>query len=226
MDSGSELKGGFTMRKVLLSLTLPGLALGLFLQASAAQAQATRTWVSGVGNDVNPCSRTAPCRTFAAALGVTDVNGEISVLDHGSYGTLTITKSVTVDGTGNFAGILSSGLAAGVTVNITDAADTKKTVRLRGLSFNGSGGTTGPNTGLRGVRVLSALAVHVEDCVLDAFSLHGIEVNVATAIVTELHVRNTVIRNCVSHGVRLANTVAGGLVLATVTKSQLSNNNT
>ena len=39
--------------------------------ATMAQAQATRTWVSGVGDDVNPCSRTAPCKTFAGAISKT-----------------------------------------------------------------------------------------------------------------------------------------------------------
>ncbi|HYP49581.1 MAG TPA: hypothetical protein VEQ34_01475, partial [Pyrinomonadaceae bacterium] len=61
------------------------------------QAQATRTWVSGVGDDVNPCSRTAPCKTFAGAISKTAKGGQISILDPGGFGTLTITKSITVD---------------------------------------------------------------------------------------------------------------------------------
>jgi hypothetical protein len=85
-------------------------ALLLFLfAASTANAQATRTWVSGVGDDVNPCSRTAPCKTFAGAISKTARGGEISVLDPGGYGALTITKSITVDG----GGIIGSTLAAG-----------------------------------------------------------------------------------------------------------------
>src|SRR5688500_11811808 len=198
------------VRKLLLPLA----ALAFVLSAaSAASAQATRTWVSGVGDDVNPCSRTAPCRTFSGAISKTAVNGEINALDPGPYSVVNITKSVTIDGTGTFASTLASS-TIGFTVNITAAADTKKTVRLRGLSINGTGGVSGPNTGTRGIRVVSALAVHVEDCVIDGFSLDGIEVVVGTAMVTELHVRNTVIRNCVSDGVSLTNTVAGGLVLA------------
>lgn len=212
----------FKLNFALRAALLMAITLGC---ASLAQAQATRTWVSGVGNDADPCSRTAPCRTFSGAINKTAINGEINVLDPGPYGTITITKSVTIDGTGTFASMLASSVV-GMTVNITDAADTKKTVRLRGVSINGTGGTAGPNTGTRGIRVLSALAVHVEDVVIDAFSLDGIEVNVATAIVTELHVRNTVIRNCVSDGVSLTNTVAGGLVLATFDNVQLSNNGT
>ena len=58
---------------------------------SAAQAQ-SRTWVSGVGDDMNPCSRTAPCKTFAGAISKTAKDGEISVLDPGGYGSVTINK--------------------------------------------------------------------------------------------------------------------------------------
>jgi hypothetical protein len=208
----------------VISLAACALAF-LLITAGSTHAQATRTWVSGVGNDANPCSRTAPCRTFSGAFINTAINGEISVIDPGSYGTLTISKSISIDGTGGFAGTLASG-TIGMTVNITDAADTKKTARLRGLSFNGSGGSLGPNTGTRGIRVLSANAVHVEDCLIDAFSLDGIEVVVGVAMTTELHVRNTVIRNCVSDGVSLTNSIAGGLVLATFDNTQLSNNGT
>jgi hypothetical protein len=216
-------KPNSTLRVISFSIFAIAFTLAI---AAGTQAQATRTWVSGVGSDSNPCSRTAPCRTFSAAHAATAVNGEISVIDQGSYGTVTITKSITIDGTGTFAGILSSGISAAITINITDATDAKKTVRLRGLSINGSGGASGPNTGLRGIRVQSALAVHVEDCVIDAVSQDGIEVNITTAMVTELHVRNTVIRNCVSDGVSLTATNASGLVLATFDNTQLSNNGT
>ena len=55
-----------------------GVALSLCAMTSAAQAQATRTWVSGVGDDANPCSRTAPCKTFAGAISKTAAGGEIN----------------------------------------------------------------------------------------------------------------------------------------------------
>lgn len=200
------------------------LAFVLFA-ALTAQAQSQRTWVSGSGDDQNPCTRGAPCASFGGALSKTAMGGEISVIDAGGYGSLLITKSITIDGTGSFASILADA-TIGVNINITSASDTKKTVRLRGLSINGSGGSSGPNTGTRGIRVSSALAVHVEDCAIDAFSQDGIEVVVSTAMVTELHVRNTVIRNCVSDGISLTNSVAGGLVLATIDNTQLSNNGT
>src|SRR3989449_9047306 len=84
--------------------------------ASLASGQATRTWVSGVGDDVNPCSRTAPCKTFAGAISKTAAGGEIDALDPGGFGAVTITKAITIDGSGTFAGILGAG-TTGVLVN-------------------------------------------------------------------------------------------------------------
>src|SRR5438874_10079118 len=85
--------------------------------ASAAHAQATRTWVSGVGDDVNPCSRTAPCKTFAGAISKTAAGGEIDALDPGGFGTVTITKSITIEGQGaGLAGVLASG-SQGIIIN-------------------------------------------------------------------------------------------------------------
>src|SRR5437762_8462127 len=115
--------------------TLQTLSLIMFTLAltSIAQAQATRTWVSGVGNDANPCSLTAPCKTFAGAISKTFINGEIDVLDPGGFGTVTITKSITIDGTGTFASILNSS-TTGITINLTSNSsdDPLNIVRLRG----------------------------------------------------------------------------------------------
>jgi hypothetical protein len=121
---------------------------------------ATRTWVSGVGDDANPGSRTAPCKTFAGAISKTDAGGEIDALDPGGFGAITITKSVTIDGgTGSgWASILSTG-TTGVTIN----AAATDVIRLRNLSINGGG------SGLRGVRILSAAFVLIEDCVVFNF---------------------------------------------------------
>ena len=104
-----------------LSTALRTLIVVGFTLAAAivTQAQSTRTWVSGVGDDLNPCSRTAPCKTFAGAISKTAINGEIDALDPGGYGTVTITKSITLDGgTGSgWASILASGAAAGIIVS-------------------------------------------------------------------------------------------------------------
>ena len=82
-------------------------SLLIALFSSAVQAQATRTWVSGVGDDLNPCSRTAPCKTFAGAISKTAAGGEIDALDSAGFGGVVIRKSVTIDGTGTMAGILA-----------------------------------------------------------------------------------------------------------------------
>src|SRR5882762_1399364 len=134
--------------------------------ASLAQAQATRTWVSGVGDDLNPCSRTAPCKTFAGAISKTADCGEIDALDPGGFGSVTITKSITIDGTGTLAGILAS-LTTGVIIN----APSDKVITLRGLSINGA------CNGIRGINVLQAKTVNIEDCVIFRFANEGILVN-------------------------------------------------
>src|ERR1700712_1402935 len=103
------------MRRIspaLLALSLSAIAVPL----DVAFGQATRTWVSGVGDDVNPCSRTAPCKTFAGAISKTAAHGEINALDPGGYGSVTITKSITIRGRGTQASLLISGTPA-VTVN-------------------------------------------------------------------------------------------------------------
>lgn len=207
-------------------LTLNSLLVIVFIGtvASVANAQATRTWVSGVGDDVNPCSRTAPCKTFAGAISKTAKDGEISVLDPGGFGAVTITKSITINGTpgSGYGSILASGTNA-VIINITDAADLRKTVRLNWLDINGATSTT---PGLTGVRVLAAANVHVENSVIDSFrstSLgfgHGIHVNVTATC--ELHVRNTVIRNNLNDGIRMETTT--GQVIASIVDSKISRN--
>ena len=107
-------------------------ATSIIAFVSTAHAQATRTWVSGVGDDVNPCSRTAPCKTFAGAISKTAVGGEISVLDPGGFGPVNITKSITIDGAGTLAGILALN-TNGVIVN-----GPAITVTLRNFSINGA----------------------------------------------------------------------------------------
>lgn len=164
--------------------------------ASLAQAQATRTWVSGVGDDVNPCSRTAPCKTFAGAISKTALNGEINCLDPGAYGTVSITKSITIDCHEIFAGVLNAA-TSGVTINFdsfTAVGETRKTVRLRNLNFSGT------DTGLRGIRVLGAASlgseVFVEDCRIDGnFGSPGRGIEDFRTGGGTLVVDNTIIRN-------------------------------
>src|SRR4051795_2127947 len=103
-------------RAALAALTTTA---ALALVPSVAFGQATRTWVSGVGDDANPCSRTAPCKTFAGAISKTAAGGEIDCLDPGGFGTVTITKSITIDCDGTFGSILASGTNG---VNVNDSA--------------------------------------------------------------------------------------------------------
>src|SRR5262245_2482191 len=121
---------------------------------------ATRTWVSGVGDDVNPGSRTAPCKTFAGAISRTANPGEIDCLDPGGFGAVTITKSVTLDGTGTFGSILASG-TTGVIINGAGI-----NVTLRDLSING----VGANAGITGIRIVNAANVHIIDCMIFGFT--------------------------------------------------------
>src|ERR1044072_6404368 len=131
--------------------------------SAMAQAQATRTWVSGVGDDVNPCSRTAPCKTYAGAISKTAVHGEIITLDPGGFGAVTITKSITIEGTQGqgYGSILHSG-TTGITIpydNFTAVGESQKSVRLRNLNINGSGGSGGnAASGLRGIRITGGAA--------------------------------------------------------------------
>ena len=151
--------------------------------AAMAHAQAGRTYVSGVGDDVNPCSRTAPCKTFAGAIAKTAAGGEIDVLDPGGYGAVVIAKSITIDGTGTEAGILANSTTAGVTINITNPSDAK-TVRLRGLSINGTG------TGTQGIQVIAGTKVTIEDCVIDGFTTNGVYSKNGAVFISNSTIRN------------------------------------
>ncbi len=170
------------MTKFRFTLNILATALFMIAMASMAQAQATRTWVSGVGDDANPCSRTAPCKTFAGAISKTATGGEIDALDDGGYGAITITKSITIDGSGHLAGIL----AAGTTGVIVNAAATS-IVNLRNLSINGAG------TGIYGVRMLAGAQLSVEKCVILGFTNNGIHINMANGTTSTVFVKDTTI---------------------------------
>ncbi len=143
------------------------LGLGLMLAIpSIAEAQATRTWVSGVGDDANPCSRTAPCKTFAGAISKTADGGFINVLDPGGFGTVTITKSITIDGGTEHAGILASGGINGININGAGIV-----VRLRNLSIESPNVLRGAN----GIVVFNAAEVYVEKCWIGGFNVDAID---------------------------------------------------
>jgi len=160
--------------------------------------QASRTWVSGVGDDANPCSRTAPCKTFAGAISKTAAGGEIDALDPAGYGALTITKAITIDGGG---GQVASVLVSG-TNGIVVQAGANDVVILRNLRFNGIG------TGLNGIRFLSGKDLNVENCFIFGFTQNGIDIALNQGTPASVHVLDTVLKNNGGVGVRAANAVA------------------
>lgn len=160
-------------------------ATAAVLATTSAYAQATRTWVSGVGDDVNPCSRTAPCKTFAGAISKTAAGGEITVLDPGGFGAVTITKSITLNGGGIRGGILDSG-TTGVIINITNPSDAGVVV-LHGLDIQGGG------SGTNGIRFISGQQLHIRDCTITGHTTHGISVTAPNA--AAFVVNTTISRN-------------------------------
>ncbi|MEA2235580.1 MAG: hypothetical protein QOC81_304 [Thermoanaerobaculia bacterium] len=194
------------MKKVSL-IFIVSMAFAVF-----ANAQATRTWVSGVGDDVNPCSRTAPCKTFAGAISKTALGGIINCLDPGGFGAVTITKSLTIDCTGTLGSALSSGVQ-GIVIN----AATNSNIVLRNLDINGAGVTLGTN----GINVLQAGSVSVYSCNIANYSDSGIKMtNTSNAI--GLYLANTAILNT-GTGVNLANT--GGIAKVLAVDSTIQGNN-
>ena len=97
------------MNKFRVAIQTSVFVILVLATCTLVQAQATRTWVSGVGDDVNPCSRTAPCKTFAGAISKTATNGEINCLDPAGYGAVTVTKSITIDCEDTQGSILAAG---------------------------------------------------------------------------------------------------------------------
>src|SRR5437764_8229031 len=150
------------MKKFRFTIHVLATAVFMIAFASLAQAQATRTWVSGVGNDANPCSRTAPCKTWAGAISKTLAGGEIDALDPGGFGAVTITKSITLDGGG---GQVASVLAAG-TNGIIVQAGANDVVILRNLRLDGLlGNASNPaNAGINGIRFLAGAQLVVDNC--------------------------------------------------------------
>src|SRR3954470_5865924 len=194
--------------KVLSALALSAVVSGAVLYADPLHAQATRTWVSGVGDDANPCSRTAPCKTFAGAISKTANGGEISVLDPGGFGVVTITKSITINGTGTLAGILSAGTNA-VIVN----AGVNDTIILREISINGA------CTGLNGIRYLAGKTLMVDHCWIYDMTTTGIDV--AKAADGNLKVLDTIIENRGVDGI--ATTPTAGQISGTIDHSRAMN---
>jgi hypothetical protein len=207
--------------KAILSLVL--LMAGALYSADPASAQATRTWVSGVGDDVNPCSRTAPCKTFAGAISKTAAGGEINCLDPGGFGTVTITKSMTIDCTGTIGSVLNSGGINGININDSASANPRTSkVILRNLSINGAGTTPG----LNGIRFTSGASLVVENVFIqNQTSGSGISIAPSQGTMRAV-INNTQVRNSgAASGGGLAVVPTGsGAASVSVTNSNFDNN--
>jgi hypothetical protein len=183
----------------------------IFISAAVANAQATRTWVSGVGDDANPCSRTAPCKTFAGAISKTAAGGEIDALDPGGFGAVTITKAITIDGGPGIAGVLVSG-TNGIIVNITTGLPTE-VVTLRNLDINGLG------TGTNGINFMAGAGLYIENSTIYGFA-NGI--NFAPSGTSFLSVTRTLVRQA-PKGALLIKPQATGSATAAIADSRFEN---
>ena len=181
--------------KRTLFVVLVGIAVSLGT-ATMAQAQATRTWVSGVGNDANPCSRTAPCKTFAGAISKTATGGEIDTLDPGGFGAVTITKSITIDGGSPGMGGILAALVNGVIVNATATS----TIVLKNLTINGVG------SGFDGIRYLAGLSLHLHQVSVDGMT--GFCVNFKPTNAGFLFISDSKFTKCAAGGVMVDGTSA------------------
>ncbi len=199
------------MRKLLTLIV--AVAAPLIATTVQGNAQATRTWVSGVGDDANPCSRTAPCKTFAGAISKTAAGGEISVLDPGGFGAVTITKSISIIAKGAEGSIIGA-LVSGIVIN---AAATDE-VTLHGLTIEGVG------NGLNGIRIIRARAVHISDCLIRGFQGASAGRGIAVDPVAPVRVTVTnsqIVKN--QQGV-LADPQTGGRPTVVLTRVAISDN--
>jgi hypothetical protein len=205
------------MLRSTFALTMSVLSIGL-----AAHGQNSRSWVSGVGDDANPCSRTAPCKTFAGALSKTGTGGEIDALDPGGFGPVTITKSITLDGGGGQnATVLGSG-SDGIDINGAGAVVTLRNLSINGIVYNvpvnpGAGGLTGVN-------FLVGSALHIEHCVILGFTQNGININPSTG--AQVFIDDTTSQDNTGNGLNVVGGLSGtpGEVHVSVSNSHFSNN--
>jgi hypothetical protein len=203
------LEGDSDMTRFRLMLNVFAISMVCLVCSSVAEAQATRTWISGVGDDANPCSRTAPCKTLAGAISKTAAGGEINVLDPAPTGAVTITKALTIDGgtgAGWGSGIISAN-SSGIIIN----AGANDVVTLRNLTLNGLRQTASP--GGNGIRFLAGKALHVQNVNIFGFNSNGIDINLTANNAQQVTIQDTTIRECGAAGVNAINS-AGNFVVA------------
>jgi hypothetical protein len=209
------------MHRTSLFLTMATMFAALLLFAAPASAQATRTWVSGVGDDANPCSRTAPCLTFTGAFGKTAAGGEIDCLDPGGFGNLNITHAISIicDGVSNGGVTVANGNFA-FSIN----AGASDTVVLSGLDLEGNG------VGSYGIALNSGQALYVRNCVFRDFASDGIIADPFGTTPMSLYVDNTTIENTATAGTHGSDQAGiyilpqlSGLISVTINRTQVVN---
>jgi hypothetical protein len=201
------------------SMTASFILAAAALYAAPASAQATRTWVSGVGDDVNPCSRTAPCKTFAGAISKTAAGGEINCLDPGAYGAVTITKALAIVCQYTEGGAVSTLGTNGITVNALATDD----VFLSGVDLEGAG------TGLNGIRFIAGRALHVKNSIIRKFGgSNGTGILFAPSAASKLYVVDSAITDngngATGGGIRIQPTGASGSARVTLQNVRVDNN--
>jgi hypothetical protein len=196
------------MRATFIIATATGFgALSSF--SGPAWAQANRTFVSGHGSDTNPCSLTAPCRSFAQALTQTSAGGEITILDPAGYGSVTINKSVSIinDGVGE-AGITVTSPTVAITVSV-GAGDI---VNLRGLTLVGS------REGVHAIQFNNLGELNIQNCVIRDFHDRALDLEPAGS--ATFNVSDTIVSNADSSAVSLLPSGVGGVVTAAFNRVQ------
>src|SRR5262249_43747519 len=201
-----------TLRRVLLL----AVALAPFLPVMPAQAQAMRTYVSGVGKDGNPCTVSQPCQTFQAALAQTAAGGEIYTLDSANYGYVTINKAISIVSGSGAAGILAASTSAtGSVTGITINAGANDTVTLQGLDIDGAG------SGSNGILFASGASLNIRDSVIRGFTAG---INFQSTGSSNISVGNTRVSNN-AHGIMLQN-MGPGIAVGILNDVQVVNNGT
>lgn len=143
-----------------LSIALFSAALPL-LMPIAAHATITRVWVSGKGADQAGCGPiVSPCRSLQYAHDNTTAGGEIDVLDPAGYGSIVITKAISIvnDGAG-VAGVLAPSGGSAITIN----AGASDAIVLRGLTIEGS------KIGINGIVFTSGQYLTIANCIIQGF---------------------------------------------------------
>jgi hypothetical protein len=185
---GSELSRVKAVCNIALWLLL-SVKIGGCLQATPASAQATRTYVSGTGNDTAACTMAAPCQTLQAALAMTAPGGEIYALNSANYGHVTVTKAVSIIGGQGTAGVLTPSSISGITIN----AGPSDVVNLRGLDIDGAG------SGTSGIVFTTGGSLNVQNSVIRGFTSHGISFQPTGS--SALYVADTLVANNANTGI-------------------------